>query len=119
MTYLGDKGKDIEEKTEPASPDTADSLERNLVKGVSVVLPGLAETNVRKADGAPSEKGGKTGEREKPVEHNTTAGAQADVRNGTESNDKDDCGEGTSGLVDPGEDLGGVSLLGKTAAVPC
>ena len=59
--HLGNEYQYGHTETNPGSSNTESSLERDLVKSVALSLPGSAETDVGKADRAPSEKSGKTG----------------------------------------------------------
>lgn len=55
LSYLSSQNHDDDADTDPRADDTTSSLEGDLVESVSVVCPGLAETNVGQADGAPGE----------------------------------------------------------------
>ena len=46
-THCGDQDDDTKNKTDPGSGNTEDGLEWNLVKGVTLVSPSLAESDVR------------------------------------------------------------------------
>lgn len=59
-TYLSDEGNEVQEKSEPRSPYSTNSLERKLIESVAVVLPSLAKANVSEANGSPGEQGGET-----------------------------------------------------------
>ena len=111
---LGDEDEEDEEETEVGAVDTTDSLEGNLVSGVSVVGPGRAEADVGQADAAPSEEGGKTGKGEEPVEDGRAITGETNVGKGTEDEHGEDGEEGAVGAVDVVEDLGGITLLGKS-----
>jgi len=71
-SYLCHQDDDDNENTDPRANDTTSGLERNLIQGVSVVSPSLAEANMGEADGAPGEESGKSRERDEPVEDNLT-----------------------------------------------
>lgn len=110
--YLSDEDEDVEGETEPRAGNTTDGSEGDLVNGVAVVLPGAAETNVGKADGAPGEEGSQGGKVEEPVEDDNTLGINVDVGEATANADDQGGPERTSRAVNVGEDDGGVSLLG-------
>lgn len=78
-----------------------------------MVLPGSAESDVRQADGAPSEKGGKTRKSGQPGEDDAAVLGEGKISEGRPDEDGEDRRKGTARLVDVGEDLGGVSLLSK------
>lgn len=111
--YLSCKDENVKRQSEVRAPDAADGLEGDLVGGVAVVGPGLAEADVGEADGAPGEQSGQRRQREEPVEHNLALRVKVDV--GQQTKDENDAHrvEGTAGAVDVGEDLGGVALLRK------
>lgn len=79
-----------------------------------MVLPGFAETNVGKADGAPSEESSQTGDGKKPVEDNGAGSVQADVGDEAEQDEDNDGGQGAARLVDVGEELGSIALLSQS-----
>lgn len=79
-----------------------------------MVLPGFAESNVGKADGAPSEESGQAGDGKKPVEDDGTGGIQADIGDEAEQNEEDDGGQGAARLVDVGEELRSIALLSQS-----
>lgn len=79
-----------------------------------MVLPGLAESNVGKADRAPGEESGQAGNGKKPVKDNGTGGIQADIGDEAEQDEEDDGGQGTARLVDVGEELGSIALLSQS-----
>ena len=56
VTYLCTEDNEDNEETKPGPVNTAGSLERNLVKSVAVVDPGLAEADVDERDGGPDEE---------------------------------------------------------------
>lgn len=111
--YLSCKDENVKRQSKVRAPDAADGLEGDLVGGVAVVGPGLAEADVGEADGAPGEQSGQRRQREEPVEHNLALRVKVDV--GQQTKDENDAHrvEGTAGAVDVGEDLGGVALLRK------
>ena len=65
---LSDEDEEDDEKTEIRTIDTADGLERNLIKGMPVVRPSFAEADMSQADGAPGEEGSETRQSEQPIE---------------------------------------------------
>jgi hypothetical protein len=82
---------------------------------VAVVLPGVPEADVREADAAPGEEGGKTGEGLQPVERDGAAGGQGHESQGRPGDDEQGGEQRTAGAVNVAEELGGVALLGKRA----
>jgi len=114
-TYSGGQDKNAEDETDPCTSDTEDSLERNLVKGVSLKSPSLAETNVSKADGAPGEESSKTGKREEPVEDNLSVSVQSNVCQSTSKQVNSNGWKRTSRLVNEGEDLWCVTFLSQSS----
>lgn len=78
-----------------------------------MVSPGLAETNVGKADGAPGEEGSKTRKRHKPVEDGGTSGSQVHVSKRTPHENEADRVEGTTRAIDIGEELGSITLVSE------
>ncbi len=113
-TYLCNQANKVEEQAEVRSVDTESSLEWNLIQGVTVVLPCVAEANVGKTDGTPSEESRQAGEGLKPSEDFRPTRAQADKGHKAEKNDDDDGKERSAGLVNVGEDFGGISLLSQS-----
>ena len=114
-TYLSDQHDGDEEKAEPRASSAEDGLERNLVKGVAVVEPSLAESDVGVADGAPGKEGSKTRELEEPVEDGLTGSDQVHVAKSTHDEDGGHGKEGTARSVNVGEDLGSVALLAESS----
>lgn len=110
---LSDQDEDDEDETEVRAIDTTSGLEGNLIQSVTLESPSLAEADMGQADGTPGEEGGKTRQGEEPVEDNDTGSAQVDVGEGTESANEEHGDERAAGTVDVGEDLGGITLLGK------
>ena len=110
-TYLGNQDDDDEEDADPRAPDAAEGLEWDLVKGV--VDPGLAEPDVRKADGAPGKERSKTRELEEPVEDGLTGSGQVHVGEAAHQENDGNGEQRTSGAVNVCENLGGVALLGE------
>jgi hypothetical protein len=102
-------------KTQPGAVDTADGFERNLVDGVSVVRPCLAEANVGQADGTPGEEGSHTGELEQPSEDELTIGSQVHVGEGSAEKDGGHGHQRATRAINVGEDLGGVTLLTESS----
>jgi hypothetical protein len=113
-TYLSNKDQDDDEETEPRSVDTTSSLEWDLVDGVAVVSPSLAETDVGKADGAPSEEGSKTGQSDEPVKDRLTSRSKVHVAKHTPAKNKEDREKRATRAIDVGEHLGSVALVGKS-----
>jgi hypothetical protein len=111
--YLSNEDDKDDEKSEPRSCNTSSSLEWDLVNGVAVVSPSLAETDVGQADGAPGEEGGKTGKSDQPVENSHTSRGHPHVSETTPQEDECDGVEGTTRAVDVVEDLGSIALVGK------
>jgi hypothetical protein len=111
--YLSNEDDKDDEKSEPRSCNTSSSLEWDLVNGMAVVSPRLAETDVGQADGAPGEEGGKTGKSDQPVENSHTSRGHPHVSETTPQKDECDGVEGTTRAVDVVEDLGSITLVGK------
>jgi hypothetical protein len=109
--YLGNEDDDDDGETEPRTGDTTSSLEWDLVKSVAVVSPRLTETDVGQADGSPGEEGGKTGQRNEPVEDDDTGSSQVHVGQTSPGKDEDDRPERATGAVNVGEALGSIALL--------
>jgi len=65
-TYLSDQDNGDKGKTHIRAVHTANSFEGDFIEGVSVVEPSPAETNMGKANGAPSEKGSHAGQLQEP-----------------------------------------------------
>lgn len=80
-----------------------------------MVLPGLAESDVSNADGAPSEESGQTGDGKEPVKDNGTGSVQADVGDEAEQDEGNDGRQGTARLVNVGEELGSIALLSESS----
>ena len=112
-TYLSDEHEDDEDEAKPGAPNAEDGLEGQLVKGVALVLPCSAETDVGEADGAPCEQSRQARELEEPLEYSLTRGSQVDVRQRRTSNDGEGAEQRATSAVDVGEDLWSISLLGK------
>jgi hypothetical protein len=110
-----DEDENTEDKTEPRAIDTTDGVEGDLVESVTVVGPGLAEADVGKADGAPGEESGETGKSKQPVEDGDTGRGEVDETEAAADKDENGRDEGTTRPVDVGEDLGSVTLLGKSS----
>jgi len=111
---LCDEDEAVEVEPYPGADNTRLAAEWKLIKRVSLHPPGFAEADVREADGAPGEDGGKSGKGEHPVES-----LYGDVRvrgeeaKETESRGDDDGNEGTSVTVDVTEDFGSLTLVGE------
>lgn len=110
-TYLGSQDDENEEKTEPRASSSEEGFERDLVKRVAVVGPGLAKSDVGVANGAPGEESSKTGKLEEPAEDGLAGGNQVHVAKGAADENGSDRKQGTAGSVNVGEDLGSVALL--------
>lgn len=87
VAYLRDQDEDDEAQAEVGAIDASDCLERNLVQGMAVILPRLAEADVGDTDGTPRQERGQTGECQQPVKDGRTFGYEANVREGTEGDD--------------------------------
>lgn len=109
--YLCNQDDDDQPQANVAAVDAADGLEGDLVQGVAVVGPGLAEPDVGEADAAPGEQGGQAGKREQPVKDGRAVGVEVDKGEQAEGDDDADAEERTARAVDVGEDLGRVPLL--------
>ena len=84
---LCNENDDNEDKSEPGSPDAKDVLERDFVESVAVVLPGLSETDMAKANGAPSEQGSKTRQSLQPDEDSVSFSIDTDISKSTDGDD--------------------------------
>lgn len=112
---LSDEDEDDEEGTEHGTVNATGGAEGELLSGVSLGLPCLTETNVGDANGEPGEEGGETRKSEEPVEDSSTdVGGQVDVGDGGEAEDEDERVERATGLVDVGEEPGGIASLGES-----
>lgn len=111
--YLSNEDEHDEAETEPRAPDAEDGLEGQLVEGVAVVSPSVAEANVREADAAPGEESSETGQRLEPVEGDGTAGGQGHVGQWGPGDDCEGRPQRAAGAVDVCEKLGRVALLGE------
>lgn len=112
-TNLGSKNDKTQYQTNPRAGDTEDGLERNLVEGVALVLPCCAEADVRNTNTSPSEEGGDTAQRQQPVEHFLALGIEGHIAECAAGEYDSNAGKWAAGLVDVGEDFGGVSFLRK------
>lgn len=111
---LGNKTDDVEEETNVTANDTVLGLVRKLLDGATRVCPTLAETDVGKVDATPDEEVGKTGKRQEPGEENVAGGCQVDKGKKTHGHLKDGGGNGTTLLVDVGEELGSHATSSKS-----
>lgn len=66
---LSDEDQGDEDDTEPRAINTAHSLERQFVNGVSLDGPSTTEANVAKADRQPGEESGETRESQQPHDY--------------------------------------------------
>ena len=111
--HLGDEDEAEEDETEPRTVDTSGGGEGKLLDRVSLSFPGGSESDVAHANRHPGEDGRETREGQEPVKDRATGARDVDVGDGSEDQDGNDRGEGTTRLVDVGEDLGSVSSLGQ------
>ena len=88
--------------------------ESQFVEGAALEFPGFAEADVREADGAPGEDGAETAEGEHPGESVVLPGRSGEVGEQTETGSEEDGDEWAATLIDVGEDLGGLVLLGES-----
>ena len=110
-TYLGNEDNDDDYESQPRAVDTTDGFERYLVEGVSVVGPGLAETDMGQADGTPGEEGGHTRKLNQPTEDNLTISSQVHVCKSTHRQECDHGRQRAARAIHIGKDLGRIALL--------
>ena len=108
---LCNENNDNEDKSEPRSINTKDVLEGDFVESVAVVLPGLSEADMAKANGAPSEQGGQTRQGLQPGEDSVSFSVDTDISKSTDGDDGNNSGKRSARLINKGEELGGVSLF--------
>ena len=78
-----------------------------------MVAPGLAEADVREADGAPGEDAGEAGEGEEPVEGGLLGGGGGEEGEEAHGGGEHDAEEGAALAVDVGEEARGLALFGE------
>lgn len=105
------QAQNAERQADPATPDTTSRLVGNLIKRVSVGLPGIAEANVRGTNGAPDEKVGETGERQEPREDGALVGSQANEGQQTKSDLQQHTPNWATLAIDVGHELGSHATL--------
>lgn len=88
---LGDQAKDVENETDPGSPNTKLRGEWKVIGGTSGTSPGGTESDVSKADGAPGQEVGETRKSQKPVEDLASLWCKVDIGEETEEKDEDEC----------------------------
>jgi hypothetical protein len=81
---------------------------------VAVVSPGLAETDVAKADGAPREEGSKTGQRNEPVKDGLSGRSHVHITEDTPQKNEDDGEQWATGAIHVCENLGSIALISKS-----
>ena len=84
---LCNKNDDNEGKSEPRSPNAKDVLEGNFIESVAVVLPGLSEADMTKANGTPSEQGSQARKSLQPGEDSVSFSVDTDVSKSTDGDD--------------------------------
>jgi hypothetical protein len=114
-SYLSNEDNNNDANANPGANNTTSSLEWDLIQGVSVVSPGLAEADMGEADGAPGEESSKTGQSNEPVEDSLTSRRQVHVGKRTPHENEGNRVQRASGTVDVGEALGSVTLVGKSS----
>lgn len=115
---LSNENENIQAEPDPRTPNTTSCTEWDLIKGMAVMLPGSAESDMCEIDASPGEEVAETRERKKPVEDGFTSyggllatmvldwsrgisltGGDVDVGQTTKSKRKDQGVERTSLLV--------------------
>lgn len=112
--HLRDENETEEEEPEPTSIDASSSGERKLLDRVTLGLPSGSESDVTHANRHPGEDGRETRKGQEPVEDGSTGRGDVDVGDGSEEQDGNDRGKGSTRLVNVGKDPGGVSSLGES-----
>jgi hypothetical protein len=110
-SYLSNEDNNNDANANPGANNTTSSLEWDLIQGVSVVSPSLAEANVGQADGAPGEESSKTRQSDEPVEDGLTGRGQVHVGKRTPHKNESNGVQRASSTVDVGEALGSVTLV--------
>lgn len=100
VTYLSNQHKHNQPQTDPATINTTNSPERNLIERVAIQSPGTAEADVREADTAPREERSQARQREQPVEDDGPLGVEVYVSQAAEEQDDADAPEGAARSVD-------------------
>ena len=112
---LCDEDQNIKDEADPGADDAGLGFECQLVEGVAVVFPGLAEADVAGADAGPGDDGGEAGDGEHPVERLGPRGwasgdDEAEQSGGRSENDGE---KRLAGDVDISEDFGGLAAIGE------
>jgi hypothetical protein len=116
---LRNETNDVEGQTDVTSPHTGKGSERKLFHMMALMDPSLSKANMCKADAAPGEEAGNTGERKEPVEELVAHRRSAvDVGEQRKAQLKGDSGERTALLVHIGQDLGSHSSLSERLEGP-
>jgi hypothetical protein len=111
--YLCNQHDDDHDQADPRSSNTENGAERNLVKGVTVVLPCVPEADVGKADAAPGEESSQTRQRLEPVEGNRSTSVEGHECKRRPCENKDGGPQRPASAVNVSEEAGGVALFGK------
>ncbi|KAI6757919.1 hypothetical protein HG531_003744 [Fusarium graminearum] len=93
------------------SVDATNGLERDFVKGVSIVLPRSSESNVRKTNRAPANKHSQTRQSQKPVKDNRTSRVKVQESKTSKRNDESNRWQRSTRAINPRKDLGRKTLL--------
>lgn len=112
-TYLCNEHNDNHDQADPGSSNTKDCPEWDLVKGVTVVLPCVPETDMGEANAAPGEECCQTGKRLKPVEGDRSTGIKSHEGKRRPCEDEDGGPQRSASTVDIGEEAGSVALLSE------
>lgn len=80
-----------------------------------MISPSLTEADMRQANGSPSEERSKTRQSDEPVEDDFTSSSQVHVTETAPCKNEDDRPERTSGAINVGEELGRITLVGKSS----
>jgi len=86
---LGDEAEDVESQTDPGTDCAEHGSEWQVISGSAILSPGLAESNVCEADGAPGEEVGETGDGKQPGKDGSTGFGLIDVSEAAEKESKD------------------------------
>jgi hypothetical protein len=86
-------------------------LEGDLIQSVTVVLPGLSESDMAKADRAPGKQSSQTGQSLKPNEDGVSITTDTDVSKSTDGDDGDNSRKRTTRLINEREESGSIALL--------
>jgi hypothetical protein len=115
IVALSNQDQDAKDETQPGSVNTTSSEIGDLIEGTALGPPSGTETDVAVADRSPGNQAGQSREGKKPVKDGHTTSSERDVGEGTKEEVDENGGQRATGLVNVGEELGGVALLGKSS----